>query len=70
MGAAGWGIEHAGERNYLRDVALRPGGGGLRTLSNTLEYATVLSQDDTEGRCLTHIKDAFAQLTSRPGAAA
>jgi hypothetical protein len=46
------------------------GGGGVRSLTNTLEYATVMAQDDDESvRVLDHIKDAWVALSTRTATA-
>ena len=64
-----WGVTHDGERDLLRKIALKPGGGGLRALTFVLEYATVLAQQDQDcERVLDHIKAAAFDLTTRQAA--
>lgn len=64
-----WAVASASERAMLRKVALKPGGGGLRSLTKTLELATLLAQQAGEDRVLDHLEGAWAQLSSRPLAA-
>ena len=65
-----WEISEVKERDFLRKIALAPGGGGVRSLTNTLEYATVLAQGEDDGpRLLEHIKDAWSALSTRAAAA-
>jgi DNA transposition AAA+ family ATPase len=62
-----WNVTNPKERDYLARIASRPGGGGLRQMSKVLELAsiTALGEGDLEGRCLTHVEDAAAQLNTR-----
>ncbi len=62
-------VASTSERAMLRKVALKPGGGGLRSLTKTLELATLLAQQAGEDRVLDHLEGAWAQLSSRPLAA-
>lgn len=65
-----WEITNGREREFLRKIALASGGGGVRSLTNTLEYATVLAQGEDEGpRLLEHIQEAWAALSTRAAAA-
>ena len=65
-----WEISDARQRDFLSRIALKPGGGGVRSLTATLEYATVMAQQaDDEPRVLDHLKDAWTALSSRSAAA-
>ena len=64
-----WCVTKAAERTYLHELAARKGGGGLRTLTFVLEYATLLAQGEDEGeRVLSHIKSAARDLSTRTAA--
>lgn len=66
-----WGITHTKELTYLRAIAMRSGGGGLRTLNKLLELATLIARQDQDAEmCLTHMQDAWAQLSAGTGAGA
>lgn len=65
-----WAVTREPERVFLRKVALKAGGGGVRSLTHTLELATLLSQQQSEARVLDHLESAWEQLSSRPLAAA
>lgn len=56
-----WNIDCQNSRNLLLNVAQRPGGGALRTLSNTLELATMLANQTGAARDFDLIKTAFFQ---------
>lgn len=66
-----WNVGDREQRAFLSKIAMKPGGGALRSMSNCLELATMLAQDvaDTP-RNLEHIEDAWSQLSHRPGMAA
>lgn len=67
---AAWGVEAPKEREFLRNLALKAGGGGVRSLTATLEYATILAQQEAEEpRVLEHLKTAWTALSSRALAA-
>lgn len=60
-----WSVEHPKQREFLRGLALKPGSGGLRSLTHTLEYATIAAQATDEPRELDHLKDAWSALSTR-----
>jgi DNA transposition AAA+ family ATPase len=62
-----WGIEDERCLKWLADQTPRPG--GLRSISMTIELASVLANADGEPLALRHLQDAWAQLTHRPHAA-
>lgn len=61
---AAWGVTHAKEIEFCRKVASLPG--CLRSITMTLELATLVSSGADEARCLTHIQDAWAQHSRQP----
>lgn len=65
-----WAVTAAAEREFLTKVAMKAGGGAIRSLTHTLELATLLAQQSEEARVLDHIEGAWQQLSSRPLAAA
>lgn len=64
--AAAWGVTEPREIDFLIALATKPG--GLRSLTKVMELATMLSFDDGT-RTVTHLKAAWAQLSTRPIAA-
>ncbi len=65
-----WKVTDERERSFLTEIAKRPGGGAVRSLTNTLEYATILAMDEAEAdRVLEHLKDAWAALSTRTATA-
>lgn len=65
-----WDVRTPKEREFLEKIALKPGGGGVRSLTATLEYATILAQQsEDEPRTLDHLRDAWTALSSRAAAA-
>ncbi len=66
-----WAVANAVERKYLTDIAMKRGGGALRTMSQVLELATMLASiRDDETRSMDDLKGAWAQLSYVPGIAA
>lgn len=64
--AEAWGLTKPAEVNFIVEIATKPG--GLRSATMVMELATMLGLDDGE-RTLTHLKAAWAQLSTRPIAA-
>lgn len=61
-----WGITDPRQAQFLTDIAMRMGGGALRSMTKCLELAHVIARD-LDNRApvsLTHIKDAWAQLSA------
>jgi len=64
--AAAWQVVDPREVEFLIAIGTKPG--GLRSLTKVMELATMLSFDDGK-RTLTHLRAAWAQLSTRPIAA-
>ncbi len=64
--AEAWGLTESREINFIVEIATKPG--GLRSATMVMELATMLGLDDGE-RTLTHLRAAWAQLSTRPMAA-
>ncbi|MEP9402061.1 AAA family ATPase [Sphingomonas silueang] len=64
--AAAWGVGDEREVAYLVALGTKPG--GLRSVTKVMELASMLAFDDG-ARDLTHIRAAWAQLSTRPVAA-
>jgi len=61
--AEAWGMFDEPVTIYLHKIGMLPG--GLRGLTMTLELASMLAAADRKVLALDHIKDAWAQLSSR-----
>ena len=59
-----WRVTDSREQAFLTSIAMRPGGGALRSLTKCLELASVLADGAKEARTLVHLKDAWAQLSA------
>lgn len=57
---AGWGITDAEETRFLKGIGARPG--ALRSVTKTLQLASVLAAGSGEARDIRHIKTAFTRL--------
>lgn len=65
-----WSVTAPKEREFLSGIAMAKGGGGVRTLTQTLKYATVSAMAEPEGvRVLDHFREAFAALSARTATA-
>jgi DNA transposition AAA+ family ATPase len=62
--AAAWEVTEERQVRYIVKQASMPG--GLRGVTMMMELATVIANGDREPRTLSHLTDAWAQLTSRP----
>jgi len=61
-----WGCQDPKQRALATEIAMKPGGGALRSMSKVLELAHVIARD-VDGVAevtLSHVKDAWAQLSS------
>lgn len=62
--AEAWQIYDEGSRAYLRRIGMMPG--GLRGASMSIELASILASADRQPLAISHLQDAWAQLSSRP----
>lgn len=60
-----WEIIHPAERAFLTQIAMRPGGGGLRQITKIMKAATLVATHTDEERCLSHLQEAFGELSRR-----
>ncbi len=60
-----WEVTDQAERAFLHTIAIRAGGGALRSLTATLEMASFYAQSGEEERVLQHMKDAWTQLSAK-----
>jgi DNA transposition AAA+ family ATPase len=65
--ARAWSIDDAAMTAFVQRVARLPG--GLRSCTMMLELATMMAASEQTARNLTHLQDAWAQLSLRPLAA-
>ncbi|UDF02991.1 AAA family ATPase [Asticcacaulis sp. AND118] len=66
---AAWGVREGKELDFMTRIAMKPGGGALRSLTKTLELATLIAHGDAESElCLEYMQDAWAQLSAKPPA--
>ena len=61
-----WGIEDERMLAWLGEMTTKPG--GLRSISMTIELAAVLASADGAPLSMSHLRDAWAQLSHRPHA--
>lgn len=59
---AAWGVERDSEKRFLKGVSAQ--GGGLRSVTQCLEMATLDSRSTDEERTLGHLKAAWQQRTT------
>lgn len=65
-----WVLDDGHARKLLTEIAMRPGGGALRSMSQTLELATLLARADQPEAGVhapvsyQHVRDAWAQLSA------
>lgn len=62
-----WNVQEEDQRTYFRKLGLMPG--GLRSTTKTIELAIMMASADDQPLHLSHLQDAWAQLSSRQVAA-
>lgn len=62
--AAAWKVSDAQELAFLKAISAKPG--GLRGMTMTLELGSILAAGDAMPLSLAHLRDAWAQLSTRP----
>ena len=65
--AHAWNVEDDKQFSFLRSVSQKPG--GLRSVTMVLELGSMLAAGEGRTVKLSHLQDAWAQLSSRPLAA-